>query len=423
MRDSISKGKAMHERSQTNPAAPLRPVTEVIGMDAHSRKIVLCHMRRVGDAIEKVRTVHTTLMALERTYLAQMPADIPTVLEASTNSFDIARRLSAIGRDAKVLCSDVLSGLSRQDRVNDRIDAENLARAWLRYGSELRIVFQPSPLGTERRETFFAYRDARKDQTRCANRIWSFCCRHGLDVDRRITEGRCKDLLDETASRDWLRPLAGRAKGLVEAWRHAAKVSKACQKAIERAVFADPAMTRLQQVPGIRSIGAFAIVTFVEDVRRFETPKKFVSYIGLNPSVNGSGERESRRSVSRYGRTDLKTLFVEAAQTVLRTDSPMARWGKHLLAKGKHWNAVICALARKLAVVCWHILMGHPAPGREGQGATERKLIRLALCVGKTAVRKAGYASASEYASSVIATLYGHLPEPPSKTEILSETA
>ena len=41
----------MHERSQTNPAAPLRPVTEVIGMDAHSRKIVLCHMRRVGDAI------------------------------------------------------------------------------------------------------------------------------------------------------------------------------------------------------------------------------------------------------------------------------------------------------------------------------------------------------------------------------------
>ena len=413
----------MHERSQTNPAAPHRPVTEVIGMDAHSRKIVLCHMRRVGDAIEKVRTVHTTLIALETTYHAQMPAGVPTVLEASTNSFDIARRLADIGRDAKLLCSDVLSGLSRQDRVNDRIDAENLARAWLRYGSELRIVFQPSPLGTERRETFFAYRDARKDQTRAANRIWAFCCRHGLDVDRRITEGRCKDLLAETASRDWLRPLAGRAKGLVEAWRHAAKVAKSCQKAIERTVFADPAMTRLQQVPGIRSIGAFAIVTFVEDVRRFENPKKFVSYIGLNPSVNGSGEKESRRRVSPYGRTDLKTLFVEAAQTVLRTDSPMARWAKHLLAKGKHGNTAICALARKLAVLCWHILSGHPAPGREGQGATERKLLRLALSVGKTAVRKAGYTSTSEYASSVIAILYGHLPEPPSNPELLSETA
>ena len=423
MRDSISKGKTMHERSQTNPAGPLRPVAEAIGMDAHSRKIVLCHMRRVGDAIEKVRTVHTTLIALERTYLAQMPADVPTVLEASTNSFDIARRLSAIGRGARVLCSDVLSGLSRQDRINDRIDAENLARAHLRYGSELRTVFQPSPLGTERRETFFAYRDARKDQTRAANRIWSFCCRHGLDVERRITERRCRDLLAETASRDWLRPLAGRAEGLVEDWRHAARTSKLRQKAIDRAVFADPDMTRLQQVPGIRSIGAFAIVTFVEDVRRFGNPRKFVAYIGLNPSVNGSGEKESRRSVSRYGRTDLKMIFVEGAQAVLRTDSPMARWAKHLLAKGKPWNVAICALARKLAVLCWHILMGHPAPGREGQMATMRKLERLARCVGQATVKSAGYATSLEYVSSITATLYGHLPESPSKTEILSETA
>ena len=413
----------MNERTQPNPAVSLRPVAEAIGMDAHSRKIVLCHMRRVGDAIEKVRTVHTTLTALERTYLARMPADVPTVLEASTNSFDIARRLAAIGRETRVLCSDVLSGLSRQDRINDRIDAENLARAFLRYGSELRTVFQPSPLGTERREAFFAYRDARKDQTRAANRIWAFCCRHGLDVDRRITERRCRDLLDETAARDWLRPLAGRAEGLVEAWRHADKVSKSCRKAIERAVFADPDMTRLQQVPGIRAIGAFAIVTFVEDIHRFENPKKFVAYIGLNPSVNGSGEKESRRSLSRYGRTDLKTIFVEGAQAVLRSDSPMARWAKHLLARGKPRNLAVCALARKLAVLCWHILMGHPAPGREGQGATERKLVRLARCVGKTAVHKAGYASSSEYASSVIATLYGHLPEPPPTTEIFSETA
>lgn len=411
----------MHERSQSNPTN--RPVAEAIGMDAHSRKIVLCHMRRVGDAIEKVRTVHTTLVALEKTYLAQMPAGVPTVLEASTNSFDIARRLSSIGREARVLCSDVLSGLSRQDRINDRIDAENLARASLRYGGELRTVFQPSPLGTERRETFFAYRDARKDQTRAANRVWSFCCRHGLDVDRRITERRCKDLLAEVASRDWLRPLARRAEGLVEDWRHAAQTSKLRQKDIECAVFADPGMTRLQQVPGIRAIGAFAIVTFVEDVRRFENPKKFVAYIGLNPTVNGSGEKEARRGVSHYGRTDLKTIFVEAAQTVLRTDSPMARWAKHLLAQKKHWNVAICALARKLAVLCWHILMGHPVPDREGQAATMRKLDRLTRCVGRAVVKAAGYASSSEYVRAITATLYGHLPEPPLKTEISSESA
>ena len=391
----------MNETSQPNPnPTPPAPVAEAIGMDAHSRKIVLCHMRRVGDAIEKVRTVHTTLVALEKTYLAQMPAGVPTVLEASTNSFDIARRLTAIGRDARVLCSDVLSSLSRQDRANDRIDAENLARAILRYGSELQTVFQPSPRGTLLRETFFAYRDARKDQTRAANR-----------------------LLAETTTRDWLRPLASRAPGLVEDWRRAARTVKARQKAIEQEVFADPDMTRLQQVSGIRFIGAFAVVAFAEDIRRFVNPKKFVSYIGLNPTVGDSGEKNGRRSVSCFGRTDLKAIFIEGAQTVLRTGSPMARWAKHLLARGKHWNVVVCALARKLAVLCWHILMGHPAPDRERQPATMRKLDRLARSVGRTAVRAAGYASASEYVSSVATRLYGHLPEPPPKTEILSETA
>jgi transposase len=98
-------------------------------MDAHSRKLALCLMRREGGKLVKVKTVATTLDALEGTYRKQMPSGALTVLEASTNSFCIAARLKAIGFDAKVLNSDVLSGLSRQDRVNDRIDAENLARA------------------------------------------------------------------------------------------------------------------------------------------------------------------------------------------------------------------------------------------------------------------------------------------------------
>ena len=184
------------------------------------------------------------------------------MLEASTNSVSIVRRLGAMGRPAKQLCADVLSGLSRQDRVNDRIDAEKLA-----------------------------------------------------------------------------------------------------------------------------------------------------SYIGLNPSVCGSGEKEAKGEVSRFGRSDLKAIFVEAAQSAMRTDSPAARWAKRLLARGKEWNVAIAALARKLAVLCWHILMGHPAPSRERQYATAAKLGRLAFCVGKEAVRRAGFASATEFVAARCSMLYGHLPE------------
>ncbi len=387
----------------------------MIGMDAHSRKLALCHMRRVGGEIVKVKTVATTLDALETTYARQMPPGVLTVLEASGNSFSIVRRLGSIGWPAQVLCSDVLSGLSRQDRVNDRIDAENLARVYLNRGTELRTVFTPSELGVERRETYFAYRDAKKDMTRAANRIWAFCNRHGLDVEGKMSQKRGKALLSETKKRGWAEPLLERVRGLVKDWEQAAEACKAKEKAIARAVFSCEEMRRLQQVPGIRFIGAFALVAFVEDVRRFENPKKLVSYIGLNPSVSASGEKEGKRKVSKFGRSDLKSLFVEAAQSAMRmrTGNALTKWAGHLLAEGKEWNSVMAALARKLVVLCWHILMGHSAPSRERERATAAKLVRLAGNVGKELVRESGYSSSKEFAETVCSELYGHLPDLP----------
>ena len=81
-----------------------------------------------------------------------------------------------------------------------------------------------------------------------------------------------------------------RAKGLVNAWSTAEALCREREKAIEKEVFANPEMPRLQQVPGIRFIGAFALVAFAENVRRFASGKKLVSYIGLNPSGAEAGE-------------------------------------------------------------------------------------------------------------------------------------
>lgn len=310
-----------------------------------------------------------------------------------------------------MLASDVLAGAARKDRINDRIDAGNPARVALkRDDGTLQVVFTPSDRGAELREEYFACRDARKDATRAANRIWSFCSRHGLDVDRRIGKKRCADLLREGKARGWGEGTLSRAKGLVEDWLHAEEVCRGREKVMEKEVFGNPAMTRLQQVPPIRFVGAFALVAFVEEIHRFRTAKKPSSCIGLNPTVNRSGEDEGKGKLSKFGRRDLKAVFVEAAQSAMKTDSPLVRWAKHLLARGKPWNVAMAALARKLSVVCWHILMGHPAPDRERERATRRKLALLAGRVGKEAVRAAGYGKNAEYAAAVAGMLYGHLP-------------
>ena len=396
----------MEERNQAQLNA-----AEIIGMDAHSRKLSLCLARKEGERYFKVKSIATTLDALEATYLKQLPPGVQTVLEASTNSFDIVRRLAAIGRDARVLCSDVLSGLSRQDRINDAIDAEKLALTALRRGDDLRTVMTPSPRGTEMRETYFAYRDAKKDATRAANRLWSFCSRHGLDVDKRMGKKRCEAILAEGEKRGWSPLLLARAQGLADDWKHAAERCDQRERAIDLEVWNSPDMTRLQQVQGVRSITAFALVAFVEDIRRFANPKKLVSYIGLNPYVNDSGDDFSRRKVSPFGRADLKTLFVEAAQSSMRSDTPLTRWAKRLLARGKPWNAVMAAVARKLVTYCWHALMGHPLPSRESQSRTARKLTRLATRVGKDVRTAAGHSSVAAYVAATCSSLYGHLPQ------------
>ena len=102
----------------TRPARtpPNPPPVTLVGMDAHSKKIVLCltHWQHGSDPVV-LKTISTTLDALEGTYQNNIPPDATTVLEATTNAFSIVRRLRAIGHpNAKVLAADTLAGFARR---------------------------------------------------------------------------------------------------------------------------------------------------------------------------------------------------------------------------------------------------------------------------------------------------------------------
>ena len=104
--------------------------------------------------------------------------------------------------------------------------------------------------------------------------------------------------------------------------------------------------------------------------------EKLVSYFGLNPAVDSSGEQERRQRMhgrehghlSRFGRSDMKHLCAEIGQTLLRrNDCPAAKWAKRKLAEGKNYNKVCMAVARKTITYAWYVLKGIPSPGREMQ--------------------------------------------------------
>jgi hypothetical protein len=148
-----------------------------------------------------------------------------------------------------------------------------------------------------------------------------------------------------------------------------------------------------------------------EEVTRFETGRRLASYFGFNPSVNTSGEREGPRRLSRFGHRKIKSMLVEGAQKALQHGkAPMHAWARRKIAAGKLRNVMLCALARKMVVAVWHILMGHPVPEREAPLSYRRKLAKVAVAVRKHHPEALKDETTAAFVERVCAVFYPVLP-------------
>lgn len=371
--------------------------TMLVGMDAHSDKISLCvtHWHHGSNpAVHK--EISTTLRSLEATYRNHVAVDALTVLEASTNAFSIVERLRLIGFKATVITSDAVSGMARCDRINDRIDAYNLALAYSRGGT--REVFVPSERFRQWRDISFGHNMAMKDTVRWSNRTWSFCSKHGLSLPKGRFSKKVESVKSDVSGHGWSDADSFHLDMLLNNYAKACETKSAYQKRIEQIVAQNEDMISVMQVLGIGAVVSFSLVTFIEDIKRFDSPKKLVSYIGLNPTVRSSGESSGTRRISRYGRRDLKRLLVESAKCAMRHgNDDVHNWARRKIASKKHINTVTCAVARKLSCYVWHILKGHPAVYKENTDAFRRKLAIVARALGSEGLAKAGYAKQIDY--------------------------
>jgi transposase len=101
--------------------------------------------------------------------------------------------------------------------------------------------------------------------------------------------------------------------------------------------------------PGVGPVTSLATVLTMGDVNRFADSRSWVSYVGLNPSEESSGQRRRLGSISKQGNPFLRQLLVEAALTAARGDKDLGRMNARLKAR-KHHGVAKVAVARKLAV-------------------------------------------------------------------------
>lgn len=139
---------------------------------------------------------------------------------------------------------------------------------------------------------------------------------------------------------------------------------------------------RLMTIPGVDVTTAAALLAAIGDVGRFPSSRHLVSYLGLNPTVRQSGEAKARMGrISKAGSTTARHVLVEAAWSAMQSPGPLRAFAQRIAAR-RGGNVAAVAVARKLAVLSWHLLTHRADYAFARPSLVRQKLRRLELASG-----------------------------------------
>ena len=363
----------------------------VIGFDAHPDTFTAALLQGPTPAAAVLEKTFNQVPMAQLTHWAKKhttPQDL-FVLEASGNSFQVVRTLAAVERKALVLESCQMGKLKEAHANNDKISAVRIGKAYL--AGTAKTVWVPDAKTQERRDWFHAHRKAVKRTTQLRNRLLSYLSDNGVRLPKGtplakgpVAEGQLRQL-ETWSPRQWQV-----IEGMLMELRHADEQRAHWRSLIAQEVLADPQLLSIVRLCGVREMVAFALGALIGDIHRFAEPRKLVKYIGLNPAFDHSGQGQWSGGIAGHGRKDLRGLLIESAQAILRSHHPLAKWGKKLLARKGSVNLAAGAVARKLAVAIWYLLMGRWTPLEEIDERLALKVGKIITSVGPKGLKQLG---------------------------------
>ena len=300
--------------------------------------------------------------------------------EAGPTGYGLYRRLRELGHDCTVVAPSLIPKKPGERIKTNRRDAVTLARL-LRAG-ELTAVWVPDALHEAVRDLVRAREAAAQDLRRKRQQLLSFLLRHGRIFDgrqhwtlahRRWLAGQsfahpaqqivfqdAIEAIDEALAR--LRRLEQQLVAIVPSWSMAAVVEA------------------YQAMRGASFLVALTIAAEIGDLRRFDTPRQLMAFLGLVPRERSTGAMVRRAGLTLAGNRRARRVLVEAAWSyrhparVSETLRPRleglpkpvrdiawkaqirlcARY-RRLSAAGKKLPVVIAAIAREMAAFLWAI--------------------------------------------------------------------
>jgi transposase len=322
----------------------------VIGIDTH---------RTFGEVViwEDGRLRHAGRINMTRTALEgfgkSLLATDEVVIEATGNCMAVSRVLSPFVKRVVIANPLQVKAIAHAHVKTDKIDAGTLASLYA--AGYLPEIWTPDA-ATERMRRLVARRyQVVRHRTRIKNEV------HSILYAYLIPHCPHADLFSGIG-RAWLLRQAFPDDEQIAIERHLRELDRlgedltVLDTAIADSALADPAIKRLITITGVNRTVAAGLTAAIGDIRRFASPQKLVSYVGLNPRVRQSGLGAAHHGrISKVGRSHARAMLVEAAWAAAKTPGPLHAFFVRIRAKRGHQIAAV-ALARKLTVLCWHLL-------------------------------------------------------------------
>jgi len=113
----------------------------------------------------------------------------------------------------------------------------------------------------------------------------------------------------------------------------------------------------LMTTPGVGPCISAVYLAELFQPERFACGDEVSSYLGLAPMVHHSGEKTPRGRLRPVGQKHLRSLLIEASWTLKERDPGMKKIYNQILARTGVPQKAIVAVARRLSVILWHILL------------------------------------------------------------------
>lgn len=312
-----------------------------IGCDFHpSFQQIAMLDKETGELVER-RLLHTEEA---RAFYEGLKAPVVVGIEASGNTHWFESLLARLQHELWIGDAAAIARQRGRKQKHDRGDAELIVK--LMVENRFPKIWVPTVAERDLRQLLIHRQHLVRMRTRIKNQLQHIALNQGWQKKRKLWSEAGLQLLRSLTLEPWT---GLRRDTLLAMLAELEEKIRPLDQAVEKEAQACVAAKRLATHPGVGPVISLATVLTMGDVGRFANSRSWVSYLGLNPSEESSGQRRRLGSISKQGSPFLRYLLVEGAVSAARGDKSLARMYARLKAK-KHHGVAKVAMARKLAV-------------------------------------------------------------------------